>query len=244
MAVKVGSARIDENGHAKGGKAGKQKAIEISSQNWYKHPKGWIVIRPINGLAAEKIAQDMEFAIKNKNIGYDQGQRLTLYNIAKHFDFNCKLVNDPCETDCSALVRVCCAYAGIETKSFRTSNEVSVLMATGKFIKLTDKKYTDSSNYLMRGDILVTKTQGHTVVVLNDGIYAQPRHDDLTIKSILVTAMSLNVRDKPHGVSIGFAYRGNTFPYIDTDRESGWYKIKYKETTGYITDKYTVPIYE
>ena len=35
MAVKVGSARIDENGKAHGGKAGDQTGKEVSTQNWY-----------------------------------------------------------------------------------------------------------------------------------------------------------------------------------------------------------------
>ena len=40
MAVKVGSARIDENGRAHGGKAGNQTGKELSVQNWYYHSKG------------------------------------------------------------------------------------------------------------------------------------------------------------------------------------------------------------
>ena len=42
-------------------------------------------------------------------------------------------------------------------------------MRTGEFIKLTDSKYTKSENYLGAGDILVTKTKGHTVIVLSNG---------------------------------------------------------------------------
>ena len=43
------------------------------------------------------------------------------------------------------------------------------MLATGQFVELTGKKYTDSSDYLRRGDVLVTRTQGHTVVVLSNG---------------------------------------------------------------------------
>ena len=39
MAVKVGSARIDENGRAHGGKAGDQTGKELSVQSWYRHSK-------------------------------------------------------------------------------------------------------------------------------------------------------------------------------------------------------------
>ena len=99
MSVKIGSARIDENGKARGGKAGDQTGREVSTQNWYKHSKGWRVFRAKNSGVAEKIAWDMQAACDNNNIGYDQEQRNTLYNVAKPFGFNCKDVNKKCETD-------------------------------------------------------------------------------------------------------------------------------------------------
>lgn len=169
MSVKIGSARIDENGKAKGGKAGDQTGKELSTQSWYKHSKGWRVFRAKSPEVAEKIAQDMQWACDNKHIGYDQGQRLTLYNVSKPLGFNCKAVTTDCETDCSALVRVCCAYAGVMLPNFRTPTEPAALLDSGAFIELTGSKYTDASTYLRRGDILVTKTQGHTVVVLSNG---------------------------------------------------------------------------
>ena len=72
MAVKIGSARIDENGKAHGGKAGDQTGREVSTQNWYLNSKGWRVFRAKNPSVAEKIAQCMERACKNSRIGYDQ----------------------------------------------------------------------------------------------------------------------------------------------------------------------------
>ena len=50
--VIIGSARIDENGKAKGGKAGDQNGREVSTQAWYKHEKGWRVFRCIDPAAA------------------------------------------------------------------------------------------------------------------------------------------------------------------------------------------------
>lgn len=169
MTVKVGSARIDENGRATGGKAGDQTGREVSTQSWYKHSKGWRVFRAKDPAVAEKIAWNMQAACDNAHIGYDQGQRSTLYNVSKPLGFNCKAVTTNCETDCSALVRVCCAYAGVMLPNIRTTNEPSALLASGAFIELTGAKYTDQSDYLRRGDILCTRTQGHTVVVLSDG---------------------------------------------------------------------------
>ena len=171
MAVKIGSARIDENGRAHGGKAGDQTGKEVSTQNWYLHSKGWRVFRAKNPSVAEKIAQCMERACKNSKIGYDQYQRNTLYKEASKVGFDVSKVTTACETDCSALVRVCCAYAGITglPSGFRTGNMPYNLKQTGAFEELTGSKYQDQSVYLGRGDILVTKTSGHTVVVLTNG---------------------------------------------------------------------------
>ena len=169
MSVKIGSARIDENGNARGGKAGDQHGREVSTQSWYKHSKGWRVFRAKDPAVAEKIARDMQWACDNSHIGYDQGQRLTLYDVSKPLGFNCHLVKTNCETDCSALVRVCCAYAGVSLPNFRTPTEPAALLDSGAFVELKGAKYTDSDKYLKRGDILVTRTQGHTVVVLSNG---------------------------------------------------------------------------
>ena len=177
MGVTVGSARIDENGKARGGKAGSQNGKELATQAWYKHAKGWVVLRPIDPEQAERIALAMERAIANPHIGYDQGQRLTLYNYAKLVGFDTGRVTTNVETDCSALVRVCLAFAGIDTPSFTTANEAKVLLATGRFRQLTGAEYTDRSDRLRRGDVLVTRTQGHTVVVLSDGLLADNADD-------------------------------------------------------------------
>lgn len=178
MAVRIGSARIDENGKTHGGRAGDQTGKEVSTQAWYKHKKGWRVLRCKDADKAEKIARAMQAACDNANIGYDQYQRDSLYNAAKGVDFDPARVDTPCETDCSALVRVCCAYAGIAVGNFRTTNEAKILLASGAFEEMTGVKYTDESTYLKRGDILVTKTQGHTVVVLSDGAKAEATTGD------------------------------------------------------------------
>lgn len=169
MAVIIGSARIDENGKAHGGRAGDQTGKEVSTQNWYKHSKGWVVLRAKDPKKAEKIAQAMRAACDNPNIGYDQYQNTTLWNEVKDKGYDPAKASTPCETDCARLVRVCCAYAGIMAKDFYTASEVDKLMDTGEFVKFTTSKYTNQDDYLGAGDILVTKTKGHTVVVLTNG---------------------------------------------------------------------------
>lgn len=169
--VYIGSARIDENGNAHGGKAGDQKnGREVSTQEWYRHSKGWRVFRAKDPAKAEIVARTMEWACASDLIGYDQYQRNTLYNELKLYTFEKYYLSKAVETDCSALVRVCLAFAGIDVSAdFYTASMAKQMLATGEIIELTGSKYTDSPDYLGRGDILVTKTKGHTVVVISNG---------------------------------------------------------------------------
>ena len=189
MAVIIGSARSTEYGTSGWdgkAKAGDQTGKEVSTQNWYKHAKGWVVLRPKDPEVAEKIAWDMQAACNNELIGYDQSERDTLYNAAKKVGFNCAEVKTKVETDCSALVRVCCCFAGVMVGNIRTANETEELMKTGAFEKLTASKYTTKSDYLRRGDILNTKTSGHTVVVLTDGALAYKYFKKPAIKTVSI----------------------------------------------------------
>ena len=171
--VRLGAAHIDERGKASGGAAGDQTGKEVSVRNYYVHSKGWRVFRPNDPVAGAAIATCMAAACANDNIGYDQGQRNTLYNAVKALAFDVRKLTTKVETDCSALVRVCCAFAGIMLADFNTSSEASVLLKSGKFTELTGDKYTKQADYLRQGDILVTKTKGHTEVVLTNGSKAE-----------------------------------------------------------------------
>ena len=169
MAVLVGSARSSYGNTNPGDQNGGR---EVSTEKYYVHSKGWVVLRAKDAVAREKIAVAMEHACANNNIGYSQPTRNTLYTNIKPYGFDPAKTTKKVNTDCSALVRVCVNFAGITIGDFITSSEVSVLMATGSFDKLTDDAHCKSSDHLLRGDILVTRTKGHTVVVLSNGAKA------------------------------------------------------------------------
>lgn len=179
--VYIGGASIDENGKAHGGQAGNQTGKELKKQKWYLHSKGWRVFRARSAEAQAKLAACMAAAVANKHIGYDQYQRNTLYKAAEPFGFDVSKVTVDVECDCSALVRVCCAFAGILglPEGFRTTNEPKNLLATGAFTEMTGDKYQKKANYLKAGDILCTPVQGHTVIVLTDGDKAEPTAEGL-----------------------------------------------------------------
>lgn len=187
--VIIGSARIDERNKATGGRYGDQTGWEVCTEDWYLHSLGWIVLRAKDPDKREWLAVAMEQACENDLIGYDQDYRNSLYNVAKEVGFTPAKVSRACDCDCSSLVRVCCLYAEINCPDFYTGNEVSVLQLTDQFETITDPKVTESSDYLMRGDILVTKTQGHTAIVLTDGpkIDGEVDNDELEVAAYVLT---------------------------------------------------------
>lgn len=240
--VYIGHAVGDENGRASGGDAGNQNGKELRTSAWYLNPKGWRVFRAKDRDTARRIAEDMRRACKNMNIGYDQWQRGTLYAAASLVEFDCSRVDTPCETDCSALVRVCLAYAGIRTANFNTVSEPARLIVSGKFIELTDDKYTKGSAFLMEGDILVTRVKGHTCVVLNDGDKAEREPEPVPPKPtgqvVKVVGRSVRVRmgDNANSRKLFTAHKGEKFPYRGT-APSGWYEIEARGGTAFITSK-------
>ncbi len=161
MTTIIGSARIDGRGKTSGDKAGDQKQTitpdykgEVSMQNFYDVGKWGYVVRAKSANVASSIALSMTIACNNPNIGYNQARRLDIIKAGTH-------ATQPTSCDCSSLVRQCVRESGIEVGNFTTANEASVLMATGQFEKIAYTKNTT----LYLGDILVTKTKGHTVVV-------------------------------------------------------------------------------
>jgi hypothetical protein len=241
----LASAHGDEKGGAHGGKAGDQTGNELSVRPYYIHSKGWRVFRPIDPEKGLVIAHTAKAACDNPKIGYDQWQRLTLYNEAQKVGFDVAKVAVPCETDCSALVRVCCAAAGIDVRNFDTSSEPSALMATGQFEELTGSKYTRSSDFLRPGDILVTSVKGHTEVCISYGKYAAPAKPEpekpVTGRQIVVIqGGSCWVRTAPNtsGAKLGAVTAGTQLAY-GGQSINGWHLVDYKNQNGWVSGKYS-----
>jgi len=162
MAAYVGSARSDENYKATGGKAGDQRqkstpdySGEVMMEKFYVNKKGWYILRAKSVDVAMGLAASMITACNNPNVGYNQNDR---YGVVKAGTATKTKVN----SDCSSLVRTCVKEAtGKDPGDFSTADEVTVLMKTNKFTKL---EYVEGTT-LYTGDILVTKTKGHTAIV-------------------------------------------------------------------------------
>lgn len=255
--VMIGSARSNENGGINGGKSGDQTGKEVSTQEWYLHPKGWVVIRAKSKLVRKKIAHNMQSICNNDNIGYCQDHRGTLTAQAKPYGYDASKVTTACEVDCSEAVRNCILYAGIQIESFSTGSEVSACQKTGMFDIITDEKHCKSANYLYEGDILVTKTKGHTVVVLTDGAKVGAENNAEAVSkheaaksyekniagTYTVIASSLHIRagagtDKriigalPNGTKV------RCYGYYTAVSGIKWLFVQTGETIGFCSEKY------
>lgn len=194
MAAIIGSARIDERGKVTGGKAGdqKQKSVpdtkgEVSMQNFYDVGKWGYVLRAKSPAVASSIALSMTIACNNPNIGYNQARRLDIIKAGTH-------ATSPTSCDCSSLVRQCVRESGIEVGNFTTANEAAVLVGTGQFEKLV---YTKGSQ-LYLGDILVTKTKGHTVIVTSG---TTRKTDSVAIPTVKMGTRGSNARLLQHNLN-------------------------------------------
>lgn len=175
MAVKIGSARSDEKSGITGGRRGDQKGgKEVSTQNWYLHKKGWVIIRLKDAQRREKCAYAMQAACDNNHFGYSQNDRLSGYKEAAKVGFDPAKVAVDVNVDCSELVRICLAYAGVGVTNWYTGSMISICRDMPETFEIITGDKAKTSDYLLRGDILVTASKGHTVVVLSDGAKAHP----------------------------------------------------------------------
>lgn len=176
MAVLIGHASIGDGGKAKGGLAGDQTGKEVCTRYWYD--KDWDgVLRPKTSALADNSARICETVCANEKVGYDQNQRNSLWNAW----LKTKKISpiEKVECDCSSFMTYCAILGGANipygTNAPATSTMVSVFVNSGAYEWLTDKKYTESDEYLRRGDILVRESNpkinksGHTAMVLSDG---------------------------------------------------------------------------
>lgn len=164
----IGSARHDENGKYSGGTKGDQlqksstndTVGEVSMQNFYVHSKGWYILRPVSADVATKLAAAMKTACNNANIGYSQSDRTGVITAGI-------TTKTKTNTDCSALVRACIKYVtGKDVGNFTTANEVTALVNSKLFTKV-GAFTSQSKTPVYDGDVLVTKTKGHTAIVVS-----------------------------------------------------------------------------
>ena len=244
--VYIGGASINEYGSGEGGKPGDQNGEECYIQPWYLHHKGWTVIRAISDEMRKKIAQDMRYLCENNLIGYSYWEHCYgLYNEAKKYGFDCSKVKTPCDTNCAKAVWVCALYAGAHVSDFSTADEVQKFRASGEFEIITDKEICSSSKYLKEGDILVTNSKGHTVVVLNDGDKVNTYHffSETPFAGYYKATDNVNMRELPdlNSKSLIVIKKDERIfcdgIYCSRDDGRIWYHILTNGTEGFVSGK-------
>lgn len=232
MGIIFGSARIDEYGNITGGAAGDQTGNEVSTQSYYMHKQGWYDLRPKSADVANKIAAAMKQACDNNNIGYDQNQRNTVMTQLKKYG-SLAAIKTKCEADCSSLVRACIYQAtGKDVGDIYTGNLASTLEGSGLF----ESRFSVSSeSQLYDGDVLVTKTKGHTVVVVSGRARSGESSGGGTSESFKATGTAtctennVNVRSGPgtNYSSYGKLGKDNRFE-VDGKKSGNWVHIRVK----------------
>lgn len=259
MGVIIGSARINEKGTVSGGKAGDQTGREVSTQAYYMHSKGWYCLRPKSISVANALADAMLEACNNNCIGYCQTHRTSVIPKLRAAGRLSKIKTNV-ETDCSELIRACCIQAGFDPGDFNTASEVKALNATNQFMA---KISVTSSTTLYNGDILVTKSKGHTAIVVSGRprqaakpsgsantnstkVVAAQHRDNNLAGTYTVTASALMLRTNTNTASSGNILKRmpngtkvKCYGYYNIDKNGQkWLYVDYRGTVGYASAKY------
>lgn len=179
-------------GHASSGSRPAAEQVKIGSY----YDGGWYaVLRPKTLELAAKSALICEAGCNNNNILYSQLKRNTLKstalaaaglnndnkgsNLSKITPDIISKISTTCYADCSSFMTFCACCAGAKfgydywgggnapTCSKMVAKFTNNGAADADYVVLRDTKYLNNSDYLQRGDILLS--DGHTVMVLDCG---------------------------------------------------------------------------
>ena len=134
--MKVVTASISEKGTINGAK-GDQTGREVYERPAYDFGQT-LFFRPVDPTDAPYIVAIARRIANNKNVGYGQSDRRSIYNILKENGWQSRQINKPCNTDCSMLVAVvvnCLYEKEICGPDSYTGNLESRLYNSGLFMK-------------------------------------------------------------------------------------------------------------
>ena len=188
---RIGHASLSEKGTIYGA-VGDQTGKEVHIRSWYN--KGWdCVLRPVDPNVAEASARFCEAICANDNVGYSQSGsavtgRNSLRRYAAEVGWDGAKLGVKCNCDCSSFMAACAEAVGVDILPQYTSGNAPATSTmrvkftkTGAYKVLTDKKYRNSPDYLLRGDILL-REGSHTAMCLDDGAKAGTERPDAVYK--------------------------------------------------------------
>lgn len=256
MAVKIVHAVGDENGKARGGKAGDQTGKEILVTNWYNRTGGWGVYLECTDATLAKAASDIATRIANDDsFGYDQDQRSTAYKaILAAGSIESASAS---ELDCSVLVFIAYKLAGLDIEIGYTGNLESRFLATGLFVAHRESKYLTSGDYAKIGGIYLTAGK-HTAIVVSNGSKSDLTNtiasdetdgsgeaDEIDPPYIRIIG-KVNVRNaggwtlnekgkKVYNGKVIYTARDEKLPFEEFDADSGWYGVMSPAGAGFVS---------
>ena len=170
----ISNSGKDENGNARGGKAGDQTGNEWTLRGWYSSP--WnCVLRYPDPAVGRRIAELGCQAAFNNKIGYDQNERSSYWFQLQKAGYHPDQIKTACEADCSAGVIANVKAVGYlmnisKLKDIKATytGDMRQSFTNAGFQVLTDNKYTNGTSYLLPGDILLNDVK-HTATNITLG---------------------------------------------------------------------------
>ena len=154
---------------------------ELEICPWYDGD--WLYCyRATDAKLARDIARIAEKVVRNPLVGYSQNNeaypRTGLYKALMKANYDPDLIDDKCNTDCSAGSAAIINAAGVNiSMDMWTGNADQLIMRTGRFSRLTDPRFLVTSDYLRAGDILLRPATidrgGHMTIVIDSSYYGE-----------------------------------------------------------------------
>ena len=195
MTARIVHASKDEYGNYSRGTAGDQTGQEVAQRDWYSRP--WdVVARPKYEYIASCIASVAVTLAASPSIGYDQGERLTLWRACCRINWDISRLWElqPCECDCSSFIAVVLRFVGIEIpENVWTGNLEYYLKTSGYFDLHYEPELRQSDKYIRAGDILLNRTH-HAAIAVTSGEKASI---DVLYTAYVNVSTYLQVRTSP-----------------------------------------------
>ena len=196
---------IDENRHARGGKAGDQTGREVCTRSWYSKP--WGMVLRYRDAAVAKKARDIAIKLANSNlVGYDQNERNSLYKQLERNGWDVdKYIRSGVKTecDCSSFVYAC--YCCVIAEMRGLSNAPTTVTSRNfykshGFEVLLSSEYTASASKLLPGDLL-NKSGSHIVMFAGTNVRVGS-NASANISSCAATSGSTTWRKGSRGAAV------------------------------------------
>lgn len=240
MSIKVAEAIGAETG-AKDGASGDQTGNEILVRTFKRRSYDFTeFLRCTNRVIAETAVSYITRIAACSKFGYSQRNRWDGAKAIEEVGASRLEEAHAGDFDCSSLVIESYRLAGAPLKQTGyTGNIRQLLLDTGLFMDVDLRDVEEAQ----KGDVFVAPSI-HTLMVISDGSKAAPEPEPQPTPTpansyVYVRGDNVRVRTGPSKDydTILIAHKGQTYPFIRADEETGWYWIETKLGTACITNK-------